>query len=174
MKKKIIFLDIDGVLNSKAYFDSIKESEIPATEKIHIEISEYHVKLLSELCHACDAKIVLASTWKELDDPSNSKAYCMYQYLVDMLAQYDMEILDKTPTINGCRPYEIFMWLQARKDKNEIQAVILDDDFNRSEYQKYGLENILVQTKYFVNKISDGGLQQKHVSEAIHILNERK
>lgn len=37
MKKKIIFLDIDGVLNSKAYFDSIKESEIPATEKIHIE-----------------------------------------------------------------------------------------------------------------------------------------
>lgn len=28
MKKKIIFLDIDGVLNSKAYFDSIKESEI--------------------------------------------------------------------------------------------------------------------------------------------------
>ena len=26
MKKKIIFLDIDGVLNSKAYFDSIKES----------------------------------------------------------------------------------------------------------------------------------------------------
>lgn len=91
-----------------------------------------------------------------------------------MLAQYDMEILDKTPTINGCRPYEIFMWLQARNDKNEIQAVILDDDFNRSEYQKYGLENILVQTKYFVNKISDGGLQQKHVSEAIHILNERK
>lgn len=38
MKKKIIFLDIDGVLNSKAYFDSIKESEILATEKIHIEI----------------------------------------------------------------------------------------------------------------------------------------
>lgn len=151
MKKKIIFLDIDGVLNSKAYFDSIKESEILATEKIHIEISEYHVKLLSELCHACDAKIVLASTWKELDDPSNSKAYCMYQYL-----------------------YEIFMWLQARTDKNEIQAVILDDDFNRSEYRKYGLENILVQTKFFVNKISDGGLQQKHVSEAIHILNERK
>ena len=174
MKKKIIFLDIDGVPNSKAYFDSIKESEILATEKIHIEISEYHVKLLSELCHACDAKIVLASTWKELDDPSNSKAYCMYQYLVDMLAQYDMEILDKTPTINGCRPYEIFMWLQARTDKNEIQAVILDDDFNRSEYRKYGLENILVQTKFFVNKISDGGLQQKHVSEAIHILNERK
>lgn len=44
----------------------------------------------------------------------------------------------------------------------------------RSEYQKYGLENILVQTKFFVNKISDGGLQQKHVSEAIYILNERK
>lgn len=46
MKKKIIFLDIDGVLNSKAYFDSIKESEIPATEKIHIEISEYHVRTM--------------------------------------------------------------------------------------------------------------------------------
>jgi histidinol phosphatase-like enzyme len=28
MKKKIIFLDIDGVLNSKAYFDSIKEQEL--------------------------------------------------------------------------------------------------------------------------------------------------
>lgn len=53
----IIFLDIDGVLNSKAYFESIKESEILATEKIHNEISEYHVKLLSVLCHACDAKV---------------------------------------------------------------------------------------------------------------------
>lgn len=174
MKKKIIFLDIDGVLNSKAYFESIKENEIPAAEKIYNEISEFHVKLLSEIYHACDAKIVLASTWKELDDPSDLKAYCMYQYLVDTLAQYDMKILDKTPTINGCRPYEIFMWLQAKNDKNEIQAVILDDDFNKLEYQKYGLENILVQTKFFVNKISDGGLQQKNVSEAIHILNERK
>ena len=90
MKKKIIFLDIDGVLNSKAYFESIKENEIPAAEKIYNEISEFHVKLLSEIYHACDAKIVLASTWKELDDPSDLKAYCMYQYLVDTLAQYDM------------------------------------------------------------------------------------
>lgn len=93
MKKKIIFLDIDGVLNSKAYFESIKENEIPAAEKIYNEISEFHVKLLSEIYHACDAKIVLASTWKELDDPSDLKAYCMYQYLVDTLAQYDMKIL---------------------------------------------------------------------------------
>lgn len=43
MKKKIIFLDIDGVLNSKAYFESIKENEIPAAEKIYNEISEFHV-----------------------------------------------------------------------------------------------------------------------------------
>ena len=34
MKKKIIFLDIDGVLNSKAYFESIKENEIPAAMKL--------------------------------------------------------------------------------------------------------------------------------------------
>lgn len=38
MKKKIIFLDIDGVLNSKAYFDSIKESEILATEKYTLKL----------------------------------------------------------------------------------------------------------------------------------------
>lgn len=38
MKKKIIFLDIDGVLNSKAYFDSIKESESRRQKKYTLKL----------------------------------------------------------------------------------------------------------------------------------------
>ena len=52
---KIIFLDIDGILNSKAYFENNKQ-------KGHIEISDYHLKLPAQIYRTCDVRIVL-SLW---------------------------------------------------------------------------------------------------------------
>ena len=59
----VIFLDIDGVLNSYCYFESINQSQ-GALE--HTEIRVHHVQLLSKIYHTCDAKIVLASSWRTI------------------------------------------------------------------------------------------------------------
>lgn len=58
---KIIFLDIDGVLNSDEYFDKIKYLKI---EGIESEIDRKKVKLLQEAVKQTGAKVVLTSSWR--------------------------------------------------------------------------------------------------------------
>jgi hypothetical protein len=159
----IIFLDVDGVLNSMPYFEKNKD-------KGHMEISDYHLQMLAKIYHTCDAKIVLSSSWRELDDESDIHVYWMYQYLIDELAKYDMEIISKTPVIDMNRPLEIKTWLNNRVDKEDIKFVSLDDDFTKDKYDEYGIGDCLVKTEFFCKDISEGGIQQRHVDKAIEIL----
>ena len=160
----IIFLDVDGVLNSLAYFKQNKD-------KGRADISDYHLQMLAKIYHACDCKIVLSSSWRELDDESDIHIYCMYKYLLDELARYDMEIIDKTPVINMNRPLEIKTWLEEHGGKDNYNFVSLDDDFSKDKYEKYGISDCLVKTEFFCDDISDGGLHERHVEQAISILN---
>lgn len=162
----IIFLDIDGVLNSLPYFESIKGVKYDK----YNEISNFHLKKLSEIYHTCNAQIVLSSTWRELDDPLDMNCYPMYEYLVKSLEKYGMKIMSKTPVINMNRPLEIVTWLNNRNNKDSIRFVSLDDDFSEIDYAKYGIKDKLIHTKFFCNDISEGGLQQDHVDRAIKIL----
>lgn len=167
----IIFLDIDGVLNSAAYFNALKENnEVLHRNGTYNEISDFHLQMLAKIYNTCNAHIVLSSTWRELDDESNMSCYSMYQYLENELARYDMKIISKTPVISMNRPLEIKTWLDNRVDKNEIKWVSLDDDFSKEQYDSYGIGEHLVKTKFFCENVSDGGLQQKHVDKAIEIL----
>lgn len=159
----IIFLDIDGVLNSMAYFEQNKG-------KGRIEISDYHLQMLAKIYHTCDAKIVLSSSWRELDDESDIHVYWMYEYLLSELARYDMKIISKTPVIDMNRPLEIKTWLDNRVDKDKIRFVSLDDDFSKDMYDKYGIGDCLVKTTFYCDDVSEGGLQQEHVDKAIEIL----
>lgn len=167
----IIFLDVDGVLNSIAYFKWLNESGNPLHKNNkYIEISDYHLQMLAKIYHTCNAKIVLSSTWRELDCTDNKSCKEMYKYLTDELARYNMFIFDKTPVIVQNRPLEIKTWLDNRVDKNEIRFVSLDDDFSKDEYDEYGIGEYLVKTEFFCKDISDSGLQQEHVDKAIEIL----
>ena len=164
---KIIFLDIDGVLNSMAYFKQNKGVS-------HAEISDYHLQMLAKIYHTCNAKIVLTSSWRELDDSPDIHVNAHYQYLLDELARYDMYIADKTPVIDMNRPLEIKTWLDNQPNKNEIVFVSLDDDFSKNSYDKYGIGDYLVKTTFYGDDIYESGLQQKHVDKAIEILNREK
>ena len=157
----LIFLDIDGVLNSMPY------CELQKGKTGHHEISDFHVKMLSKIYHSCHASIVLASTWRYLRNTTENEAKIMYQYLIDTLAKYGMQIMSHTPVIFGNRPLEIATYLQ-NIDTNNINYIILDDDFSKEEYKKYGLEKNLIPTKFFCYDISEGGLQPEHVEKAIN------
>ena len=169
----IIFLDIDGVLNSMEYFKSLG----PKSERRnnHDEISSFHLQKLSEIYHSVDdCKIVLASTWRQLSDrDDNNVCYGMYMYLVNELKRYDMKIHDKTPYIHNNRPLEIYTWIQDNIHKyDDLHYCILDDDYSISNYEVYGLHKHLVKTKYFCNEIHEGGLQDYHVELAKDILHK--
>lgn len=152
----IIFLDIDGVLNSYAYYKETGN-----------DLNLKSVDILSQIYHKFNCKIVLSSTWRELKDISEESAQKMWKHLVDTLSKYNMEIYDITPIIKNNRPLEIATWLQ---NNSCLNFLILYDDFPLLEYKKYGLEKHVVKTIYFTYKIENGGLQEKHKDKAFKIL----
>lgn len=157
----IIFLDIDGVLNSFPYDQSTSGSEE------FQEIRDFHTRKLAKIYHECNAKIVLSSTWRTLGEDIATRP--MYNYLVNELSKYDMVIFDKTPIYSMNRPKEISKWLNVNQSE-VCNYAILDDDFPPAAYAKYGLEHNLVQTRYFCDSIDKGGLQEEHVKKTIAIL----
>lgn len=60
MKKNIIFLDIDGVLNSIIFSESHPNEDFDPNA----------TKYLSDIYHKHNCDIVLASTWKNTNHPS--------------------------------------------------------------------------------------------------------
>lgn len=58
---KVIFLDVDGVLNSDEYFDKIRNLNI---EGIECEIDIEKIRLLKKAIDETGAKVVLSSSWR--------------------------------------------------------------------------------------------------------------
>lgn len=159
--RKIIFLDIDGVLNSVDYFEQVKDC------KGYKEINLEKVKLLKEIVDRTGAEIVLSSTWRDLGKRKDEPEHPMYTYLIDTLKAYGMEIIGHTPYIGQDRPKEIKAWLDNQQDK-DIRFVSLDDDFSQQKYDEFGIGNCLVKTSFYEK---DGGLRREHVEQATGILN---
>ena len=133
-KINIIFLDVDGVLNSRAYLNSHKDPED--------EIDMRAVERLAKIYKQCNCKIVLSSSWRELCGDETKVPHSMYKYLESCLAKYGMTIMDVTPMILSNRPEEIAAWLADNKDlvKNYVS---LDDDFDEEHYEALALAAIL-------------------------------
>ena len=168
---KVIFLDIDGVLNSEEWLDSeecalnryIKIDGVPCRN----DINEEHVKNLKDIVDHTGAKIVLCSTWRHIAF-YHSPSIHLNHTLNHILNKYGLSIMDKignTKPPSFIRPKEIKCWLDNHADVESF--VILDDDYNHDEYDMYGIAKHLVQTQFYGK---DGGLQLSHVSKAIKIL----
>jgi len=117
--RKILFLDIDGVLNSK---ETVTRS---SRCKSIIGIDPYLVSIFNRIIFATDAEIVLSSTWRK----SKSSR--------DEIRKRVMPFIDVTPDIYdkyAVRGDEVEAWLtknigglEERKKAN-LKYAILDDD----------------------------------------------
>lgn len=155
----VIFLDVDGVLNSADWMKT-KQREIDSSK----------VRRLKQIIDATGAKIVLSSTWRNVDGSDGNPRHPMYDYLVDELRSCGIEIFSRTPLLYNDRPKEIKAWLD-QISMNVEHYISLDDDFQETDYGKYGLSNCLIQTRYWG---THGGVQQEHVERAIRLLMNRK
>lgn len=160
---KVIFLDVDGVLNSMDWFEKTKGA------KGYREINPQKVEFLKEIVEKTNAKIVLSSTWRGLAKSETEEEHPMYSYLVDTLRKYGMEIYKHTPYIGQNRPKEIKSWLEKNTAEGIESFVSLDDDFSEEDYKEYGIQSFLVKTSFYEK---EGGLRQEHVERAIEILNK--
>ena len=162
---KIIFLDVDGVLNSN-----------DRDEVFHgmIGIEDEKVHRLAEIVTKTGAEIVLSSSWRIDWERVESKQDLplMGRYLVEKLEKYNLKILSKTDSINmSQRGVEIKTWIQnAEADGIDVESFCIIDD-ELFDYAEEGLTNHLVKTSFYD---SPGGLQDTHVAQAIKILNNVK
>jgi len=154
---KVIFLDIDGVLNSRAYD---KKRDINA----QTNIDETRLPLVKRIVEETGAKIVLSSTWRE--DCEKDPDICREDgvYINQTFSKFGLEIFDKTPFLGICadRSEEIKTWLEETPHK--IESFVIIDDYR---FVWGSLSDNFVKT----NPNFGLGLEEEHVLKAIKILN---
>ena len=148
---KIIFLDIDGVLNNPKTW---------GLRPHHKAFSKKCVDFFNDIILATNADIVITSTWRNL---------FKFDDLIEILRSAGVagNIIDKTPSIrfHGAeRGDEIARWLDRTSEEVGFKIkefVILDDDTDMGH-----LFNYLVRCN------PETGITEKEVKKAIEMLNE--
>lgn len=157
---KIIFLDIDGVLNSRKYDQKRNWDE-------QTDIDETRLPLLKEVVDATNAKIVLSSTWRAHWNIEPDLCGEDGRYINLSFAKYGLSVFGKTPDlgIHARRKDEILKWLTDTKEN--IEAFVIIDDY------RFGWGEL---SDHFVKTEPNfrSGLEKEHVLQAIGILNKAK
>lgn len=155
----IIFLDIDGVLNSRqSMLKKHQTTEYPIT-KIEDKTTwpdPILVSRLNKIIEITDSNIVISSVWRSLG----------LDRIIEILEKVGVKskVIGITAKLSGLsRGEEIQNWLDFSSQVITISNfVILDDDSDMP-----GLESNLVKTD------NEVGLQDEDVEKAIEILNRK-
>lgn len=157
---KVIFLDVDGVLNHDHTKETIEGFPF---------VSDEQLQLLKELVDCTGAKLVLSSTWRRgwyckdyisEPDASDRQDIRLFEALCKKLNEYGLDLLDYTDDF-GPRGKEIKDWL-TKWSGEAIESFIILDDMDELEMAPYG--DRLVQTSFCE------GLQETHIQKAIKLL----
>lgn len=160
---KIIFLDIDGVLNNQNYFiqnhkrildfyakheeDRYKNDFDLHVDRLMMDIDIEKLNILKEIVNDTDAKIVVVSSWK---------SFRTFDEIARRLIKDGLPIIGKTDDGAYDRGYGIYQYLNEHDVNNYI---ILDDEIF-PDYDE-NLLNHLVKTSFY-----EEGLTEKHAEKA--------
>ena len=150
---KVIFLDIDGVLNSaqSAIYHNFRTDPIESQFDVLCPIS---LALLQYIVEQTKSKIVISSTWRK---------YQSFDDLVNFFKKYNIDVVGKTPILNTVRGLEIKHWLEKHPKVNDF--IILDDDSDMDEY---------TQTDHFIKTSHQVGLSYFEAIKIINKFNKKK
>ena len=153
---KVIFLDIDGVLNSFQTFQEIHyEWELTGIRRVAIDLNK--VLLLKEIVDNTVALIVLSSSWRTFGKMKKGRLVTKNQNLLDLI-----KILEDRK------------WME---NKDIESFIVIDDDC--ADLQGF-IGKELVKTSFIkTDSHGDGiaelsGLTNTHVEDAINKLNKGK
>ena len=161
----VIFLDFDGVLNT-----------------IHDGLSklEEKIKILADICHTYNAKVVIEAGSKLAIDEETleiDKDVIWIINIFELFKKYDIECIGRTPEVRKYESENIYkgMWKEdeirlylMRHPEIEHYCVIDDDDlgvmYHNSDLNK--VREHLVRTDYYLeDNYEKEGLQEYHKEE---------
>ncbi len=162
---RIIFLDVDGVLNcnsTKERFQGFIGIDDKYVERLAV--------LVNESSKEEDTQIVLSSSWRLDEVKGGEIVHDALDYVKEKLSKQGLSIYDVTPyvkpTVNYTRGFEIQTWLN---DKHDVSSFVVLDDELFWDFKKLKITRHFVQTTFYG---SHAGLQDKHIKRALRILRE--
>lgn len=123
---KVLFLDIDGVLNSCRSAAAFGGYPCGFTEADRARFDWVAVGLIRKLCRQAGASIVLSSSWRLGRDSVRECA-----------AGLDLPIIDKTPALPGVRGEEIRAWLERHPEVTHWAIVDDNSDMLASQADRF-------------------------------------
>lgn len=148
-KIKVIFLDVDGVLNNS--------KTTRTTSQTHYTfVGARHIKNLKRIINSTGAKVVLSSDWRyDRDDPKWNRDYLE---LRNELARYGIKFYGFTPELPSAhRGFEIAQWLTEHPEVSNF--VILDDRTDMEPHKDHWVQTVMAR-----------GLGKVETDKAISIL----
>jgi len=153
---KVIFLDVDGVINTEDQMRREYEKG-HKTSSYYLTLDHFKIELLAKLVKESGAIVIVSSSWRI---GGFEKAPSMVN-LTNQLNQHGIIVSGYTPTsFEGVRGREIAQWIMT--NCREIpQFCILDDSSDMEDLK----EEHLIQTTW------KHGLLPEHVEKAKEVLN---
>lgn len=154
---KVVFLDVDGVLNCSSRMGQCVQVGREVGHRMDVDA----VQRLATLCRRTGAKVVVSSTWRiQYGGPQVRR-------MLHVMSGYDFRVVGETPRLprtdgrDPSRGEEIGAWL-SRPLAPRVEAFVILDDGN--DMGPYGPR--LVQTTWEL------GLEDGHVDRAVALLME--
>lgn len=135
----IVFLDIDGVLNTSknyaawnaAWNEAVSRGDVqdsrwhdPASDqRAHLLFDDDHISVLNRLTDETGARVVVSSTWRSFYHPD-------FDPLRQLLRKKGVkaEVIGPTPVYIGRRYDAVWAWLAANRKGTQASFVCLDDE----------------------------------------------
>ena len=172
-KCKIIFLDLDGVLNTANYYDRLQHEHLPTEDIFGTMFDPNAVEQLSHIIDSTKAKIVISSSWR-YSGIANMRAMWKARQLPgeiyditslfvadDYIREHmEEENFDFYEAMTSVREMEISAWLQEHPEVTSY--VILDDQSTFRQLKEH-----------FVQINPKSGITNKDTEQVITILNSK-
>lgn len=133
MYNNIIFLDIDGVLNSMSWYRRQKDTSLFVSRSWVTELDPKAVRLLEDFLFTDNSlHIVISSTWRILNTLEEIKSY--FKSVSDTFP-VDRFISVTSNSSRGHRGTEIAKWIKDHDFRGNY--VIIDDDSDMLPHQPF-------------------------------------
>ena len=166
---KVIFLDIDGVLNTERYITEAIKNDMPVQDKYGHIFDYKSVDILRRIIKESEAKIVISSTWryagiKDMKDMWRDRN--LPGEVIDITLSRDSSKIEDQKKLykelygehfyDRTRGQEIDVYLKTHPEVDKY--VIIDDDSD------------MLKDQNFIKVDAYNGLEEKHIKNILKFL----